>query len=217
MTDLQPGPAEPKKQAKQDRSKLLMRSVRDAAIELIRRDGADKLTASGIADRAGIGIGSFYQYYPNSEAVLTDIFEHILDRLNREMIERISVLSEGVELSFEENMKTGVEVTVSLHRELLAVHASFYVKFINRFNAIDARGPDHRSWNDWSAEWLSNLLMRNRDRVRHEDVEYAATFILNAVSGALQRMVALNSESLNDDRIKQDVFDLICRYVLIDF
>lgn len=216
MIEDSPKPSYPRKQARQQRSRLLMRSVRDAAIELIRRNGAESLTASGIAEHAGIAIGSFYQYYPNAEAVLTDIYEHILDELNAEILERLEKQGGGFDLSFEDSMLNGLEVTLSLHRKLLDVHPSFYASFINQFNITDARGPDGRSWDTWAVDWFAAILDKHRHRLRHEDTAFISQLVVDVVSGAVHRFATTRPQHLEDPRVKQELYDLICRYVLAD-
>src|SRR6202044_1721667 len=42
----------------------------EAAIRILRRDGARRFTAARVAGAAGISVGSLYQYFPNKEAIL---------------------------------------------------------------------------------------------------------------------------------------------------
>ncbi|WP_281783574.1 TetR/AcrR family transcriptional regulator [Sinimarinibacterium flocculans] len=215
MTRWQREPAQPRKLAKQGRSRLLMQSIREAAVELIRRDGAEHITAIGIAERAGVSVGSFYQYYPNTEAVLTDIYEHILDRLNQRMAAELATTGGGFDRSLDQSIRDGVVLTFSLHRELLAVDPSFYATFLKRFNVTDARGPDgERSWNEWSVGWFAQLLDTHRQRLRHDDTAFVARFLVDVISGAVQRMAAERPEALDDPRVTQHVCDLIRRYLL---
>lgn len=194
---------------------MLMRSIREAAIEIIRKEGATDITAIGIAERAGVSVGSFYQYYPNTEAVLTDIYEHILDQLNGEIEERLIRDKGSFDKSFEENIANGLEITFGLHRELLAIDASFYVKFLSRFNITDARGPSQASsWDEWAVSWLSELLQGHPERLRNPDTQFVARFMVDVISGAVQRIASERPEALNDAEVKRQMHDMICCYIL---
>lgn len=59
-----------KKQAKQARSMATVRAIAEAATYILKRDGARGFTANKVAERAGVNIASFYQYFPNKEALL---------------------------------------------------------------------------------------------------------------------------------------------------
>lgn len=62
-----------KKEAKQARSKQTVRAIVEAATYILKRAGPPGFTANQIAERAGVNIASFYQYFPNKEAVLFHI------------------------------------------------------------------------------------------------------------------------------------------------
>ena len=48
----------------------LVRSVLEAAIQVLAADGAQRFTMARVAERAGVSVGSLYQYFPNKAAIL---------------------------------------------------------------------------------------------------------------------------------------------------
>jgi AcrR family transcriptional regulator len=59
-----------RKLPRQARSARLVEDTLEAAIRILRRDGAQRFTAARVAEAAGISVGSLYQYFPNKEAIL---------------------------------------------------------------------------------------------------------------------------------------------------
>ena len=59
-----------KKNAKQQRAVATVAAIVEAATYILGHDGARGFTANKVAERAGVNIASFYQYYPNKEALL---------------------------------------------------------------------------------------------------------------------------------------------------
>lgn len=59
-----------KKQAKQGRSIATVAAIAEAATYILRREGPGGFTANKVCDRAGVNIASFYQYFPNKQALL---------------------------------------------------------------------------------------------------------------------------------------------------
>ena len=47
-----------------------MAAVLDAAVQVLRREGAASFTTARVAERAGVSVGSVYQYFPNKAAIL---------------------------------------------------------------------------------------------------------------------------------------------------
>ncbi|MCB1470215.1 MAG: TetR family transcriptional regulator [Rhizobiaceae bacterium] len=59
-----------RKQPKQARANSLVAAVLDAAVQVLRKEGAARFTTARVAERAGVSVGSLYQYFPNKAAIL---------------------------------------------------------------------------------------------------------------------------------------------------
>jgi AcrR family transcriptional regulator len=55
---------------KQARSRATWDAILEAAAQILERHGPDGLTTNDVAERAGVSIGSLYQYFPDKEAIL---------------------------------------------------------------------------------------------------------------------------------------------------
>lgn len=59
----------------QDRSKATYDAILQAAAHIIEAEGETAFTSNRVAERAGVSIGSVYQYFPNKQAILFAIAE----------------------------------------------------------------------------------------------------------------------------------------------
>ncbi len=59
-----------RKQPRQARSAELVSAVLDAAVQVLTAEGAQRFTTARVAERAGVSVGSLYQYFPNKAAIL---------------------------------------------------------------------------------------------------------------------------------------------------
>jgi AcrR family transcriptional regulator len=59
-----------RKQPKQARSEQLVTDILEAAAQVLARDGAHRFTTARVAEKAGVSVGSLYQYFPNKAAIL---------------------------------------------------------------------------------------------------------------------------------------------------
>jgi AcrR family transcriptional regulator len=59
-----------RKEPQQARSADLVGAILDAAIQVLASEGAQRFTTARVAERAGVSVGSLYQYFPNKAAIL---------------------------------------------------------------------------------------------------------------------------------------------------
>ena len=61
---------EPRKSPVQARSAASVDAILDATIQVLLRIGKERLTTTRVALRAGVSVGTLYQYFPNKSALL---------------------------------------------------------------------------------------------------------------------------------------------------
>jgi AcrR family transcriptional regulator len=59
-----------RKEPKQARSTELVAAVLEAAAQVLAKEGAQRFTTARVAEKAGVSVGSLYQYFPNKAAIL---------------------------------------------------------------------------------------------------------------------------------------------------
>lgn len=59
-----------RKQPKQARSTNLVAAILEAATQVLAKEGAQRFTTARVAEKAGVSVGSVYQYFPNKAAIL---------------------------------------------------------------------------------------------------------------------------------------------------
>src|ERR1700722_1032131 len=70
----------PRKAAKQERAQLTVEAILEAASQVFERHGYAHASTNRIAERAGVSIGSLYQYFPNKDAILVALARrHLTD------------------------------------------------------------------------------------------------------------------------------------------
>jgi AcrR family transcriptional regulator len=59
-----------RKQPQQARSTALVAAILEAATQVLAKQGAHRFTTARVAEKAGVSVGSVYQYFPNKAAIL---------------------------------------------------------------------------------------------------------------------------------------------------
>jgi AcrR family transcriptional regulator len=69
----------PMKMPVQARSILTNEAIFEATIQVLLNLGASGLTTTKVADRAGVSVGTLYQYFPNKQALLSALLKRHLE------------------------------------------------------------------------------------------------------------------------------------------
>jgi AcrR family transcriptional regulator len=59
-----------RKEPQQARSNDLVAAALGAAVQVLAKEGAQRFTMARVAEKAGVSVGSLYQYFPNKAAIL---------------------------------------------------------------------------------------------------------------------------------------------------
>ena len=70
MTDRRNARISSRKRPRQARSAGLVATILEAAIQVLASEGVKRFTTARVAKRAGVSVGSVYQYFPNKAAIL---------------------------------------------------------------------------------------------------------------------------------------------------
>lgn len=165
--------------------------------------GVDKLTTNRVAERAGVSVGSLYQYFPNKDAILAELARR-LERRSEGLV--LEVLEASAELTLEE---TTARIVDALLRDLGRTSLR---------RAILREVP-----RGWTADTSSSVDGRVRERVREVlaargDVRpgphlMMAWVISHAIEGAIEAAVDGDPALVQSPALRDELIELILRYL----
>lgn len=82
-----------RKRPVQARSKARVEAILNAAREIISDVGSDSLKMNALAQRAGVPIGTVYQFFPNKSAVIYKLVTDIMDQTRRALEAQLDGIS----------------------------------------------------------------------------------------------------------------------------
>ncbi len=150
----------PRKLPSQERSKDTVEAILTAAAHIFAELGYAACTTNKIALRAGVSIGSLYQYFPNKDAIIVSLTEQMFQE-GLKMTEAIVKNTEKSQAPFREKLRRFIEGMVALHmknpklHKILAEHAPnlhvlsdtawrYEKEFSKMFTAMAEKEPDLR-------------------------------------------------------------------------
>lgn len=109
-----------RRQPRQERSRATVDAITQAAAYILVKFGWDRLTTNAIAERAGVNVGSLYQYFPNKEAIVAELQCRHVTQTRRKLTKALAQLPG--QRSLREALVLLVSGMVDEHRVAPAVH-----------------------------------------------------------------------------------------------
>jgi len=185
---------QPRRRPRQARARETVTAILQAAIELAAEHGYDRVTTNAIADRAGVSIGSLYQYFPNKDAILVSLFEQHRREV-RDVVESAMRRLEDPAIPFQQAMR-------SFFRDQLAAHDAN--PRLNRVISENLYYPAivAAAQSEDGDETLGRVvgLLAVRPDVKVRDLTTAG-FILMQTVGALSRWLAHEAPATLDKQL----------------
>ncbi len=205
-------PAAPRKLPQQERSRALVASVREACLRILDEEGASALTTNRISQVAGVAIGSIYQYFPNKEAIVAEVYEEVIEAelaAMRKWGERLD------QLSLEDAIRLLIEKALERENRLMKLDREFYRRYHRSFDLSSRWG---RGTHDpaIAVDALTRLLEREQHKLRVRDLQLAAHLIARGLRAIIWLTLEERPEYISDPAFVEGLVDLSLRYLLAE-
>lgn len=210
-------PDQPRKQPKQTRSRLLVDSAVQAGIELLESPDVE-LTIDALCERAGISAGSLYQYFPNKESVLSEIFKTIIAK---EWQVLLGSLKEAMSMSFEEGIAHNARAGIRFFRRLHQLEPDFYQRFVGSYLPYTSEDEGLASITQYEekVEKLFVALFAKdpaNEMLSQTELEQMAFIYGRGSIALLHSIIEQRPEYLYDDRFMERLTRLLAQQPMFD-
>lgn len=203
---LKPGAAtKARKKPVQRRAKETVRAIVEATAHLLREGGVDAVSTNAVAVRAGVSIGSLYQYYPSRESLVAAVVEHQL------------AIDEAVVVAGLANLPDAFPDAVAVLARRLCAHqadnAPLLASVLPVLAVVDRERLVQRVFHGFGLQfdalldrYVDQLHPRLRDPERRR---LAVTVVVHAVRGVLNTLAVDDPTLLRDPRVQDEIAALL--------
>jgi AcrR family transcriptional regulator len=194
-----------RKAPRQSRSRSVVEAILGGAAELLHKERSEeRISVQEIADRAGVAIGSLYDYFRDRRSLLAALMAKATED-NRDAFDE--VLDATGELSMEDAIRSIVDFS-------FATFASD--KHVKRvlLNVAHAVGmmPTLAQATNVAVESLANAL-RKRTDVRVADPDLAAWTLTHTLMGAVHTAIWEDEPKCSTEALREELVTVYCRYL----
>jgi AcrR family transcriptional regulator len=171
---------EPRKTPLQARSTVTVKAISEATIQVLLSHGADRLTTTRVAQRAGVSVGTVYQYYPNKQSLLFAVLENHLTNV---MATVEAACESACHKPLAEMIREMVEAFVDAKLDRADISVALYQV------AADAGGPALiKPINQRSRKTVEAMLETASD-IKSPPDKFAIDIMLSAMAGAMRSLL----------------------------
>jgi len=197
----------PRKTPRQLRSQATVEAIVEAAAQVFERYGYAAATTNRIAARAGVSIGSVYQYFPNKDAILVALVRRHLTEGTAALWPQVERLRAGAPI--EEVLADVVEAMVSLHASTPRLHRVLF----EETPLPESLRSELDALEDTLVEVLANSLKTQPD-IAIRDPNMAARIAVNSIESLTHRLVLRPLENATTESIVNEITMLVRAYLL---
>jgi AcrR family transcriptional regulator len=194
---------------KQERAWVTVEAILEATAQLLVAEGMGKLSTNRIAKRAGVSIGTLYQYFPDKSSIVVALGEQTLERQFAAFEEELLAL-----VASEPDMEASVRALVIglMDQKRMEPELS---RVLLTSGAVGTE--------DWTQEWLMkqrrlirSALHIHRANIRPADLDVMAYVITTAFEFILQNAIVHEPLLVRDGRLADELAELAVRYLRCD-
>jgi len=201
-------PQPPKKRPKQQRSRVTVEAILEAAGQVLVSLGPLKATTHKIADRAGVSVGTLYQYFPNKEAVFAELLKQHREQVLNELVHNVMQANPSGIDDVEVLARAAVEALL----QPFVAHPAEACALIQHRHALvtsEQRQADQRPL----LQALSLQLQQFSGVRTFDDVEVAAFFIVKATEAIAVSAATEMPQKLEDGTVARELTRMLLAYV----
>jgi AcrR family transcriptional regulator len=195
---------EPRKLPVQARSAASVDAILEATIQVLLSVGKERLTTTRVASRAGVSVGTLYQYFPNKSALLQAVLKRHLEQV-AEAVERVCREQKGNSLK----QMTPALINAFLDAKMKDPKAS--VAFYAVSSDVDGAKIVQRVRVRVNRA-IVGVLASARESLR-KDPQIVASMLQSAMFGASQRLLESGTPEKELNTLREELTYLVNAYL----
>lgn len=182
--------------------------ILQATAQVLAEHGYAKASTNRIARRAGVSVGSLYQYFPNKDALFQALIERHVSAQNAAFSELFSL---SLASPPERLIQQAVRALVASHR----VQPELHMLLISQLGGLE-QAAALLTWDTRAIQALEAYLRAQAHALRPiDDPRLVAEVIVFAVEAVVHRSLMAEAERLADPAVERELVRLVSGYLLL--
>jgi AcrR family transcriptional regulator len=195
---------EPRKTPVQARSSASVEAILKATIQVLISVGKERLTTTRVALRAGVSIGTLYQYFPNKSALL----QAALNRHMNEVTEAVERVCREQKANALQHMATAL-INTFLETKMKDAKASAALYSVSS----DVDGAKIVQQTGVRTNKAIVEMLSTAHETMTKDPQLVASMLQSAMVGVSRRLLESGSPEKQFDALRRELIFFVCAYL----
>lgn len=194
-----------RKKPQQQRAKLIVDHILQAAQICIVEQGLMQITTPKIAEKAGVSVGSLYQYFENKEEIIQELLRRKSENLGL-ALKQMVVTQE--QLSIQEI----IPLSIQFGFDVMRAESGFFIEVLKHwhgYNHSEAAQILEKHFFEVGM-YLFNRFYRHWD---FETLKHKSFVIINSTLFTMMRYVSNNSFLILEQQLRDELSNMILAYL----
>lgn len=194
----------PRKIPSQVRSAVTVEVILEAAIHVLLANGFDNMSTTRIAERAGVSVGSLYQYFPNKRALLAALVRLHVARV-ADRAEQACAAAHGATL--QKMCETVVNAFIDAKTERVDISRALYLP------AAMAGGEAIVKTESERVRKAFKTMLETASDIAVKQPDVASAVLVSAVVGPVQVALESGADAAQISQLRVHLTDLCVGYL----
>ncbi|MDO6966815.1 TetR/AcrR family transcriptional regulator [Rhizobium alvei] len=193
-----------RKRPRQARSASTVDAIFEATIQVLISGGTQRLTTTRVAERAGVSVGTMYQYFPHKQALLYALNERYLDLL-AERMENVCRSQHG------KTSREMIEALVNAYWEAKTERSD-----VTRALYSSAVELDNEALIDAFAKRMdaaTQEMLRSAPSAQYKDIQLIEITLLSVIFGTVRNVFERNLPVKEQAAIREQLIAMCLSYL----
>lgn len=190
-----------RKKPVQQRSQQMVEALVDAAALTIAERGLENTTTSHIAERAGVSVGSLYQYFKDKEALTAALLDRLTQDLNR-------VVLAGLPALLDADTRTFTRSLLQAALDFFEQRDGLYLELVRHWHRLDIQRALGRFEQNMQ-EVFRLYAMRHYQHLHFRNLPARAYVLTNSTVFTLLRYLSQQPPPFTREQLLEELTDVI--------
>ena len=192
-------------QPRQERSQETMENIIQATAHILEKEGFEKTSTNKIAAKAGVSIGSLYQYFSTKESILSLLMEKYIEN---QMNIMDKALKEKNSADLESTIRAIICATLESKRKNRRFTKIFAQKIfdLNKLNLL-------KKLDEYSMKLFKEHIEKFSTQLRQENLDLSLYIIIQCVKLVPVTLMFNNEFDLDHQKLEDELVHLTYQYL----